>query len=183
MSRDSRYKVEHWITLTNLPASGREFLFEDQGVWQDLWHDAQCDIRVHTPLVATFTVFPHVDGFLIRGRLIGAVESPCHRCMEPAYTELRHDFEFFEAFDDPDELAEEEPRLRRAGADWELNDIAILWEEFLLAMPEKILCADICLGLCPHCGKNKNLEPCACATSDQRSALAAALQRAQIKIT
>lgn len=174
--------MEHWITLTNLPASGREFLFEDQEVWKTLWADAQYDIHVHTPLVATISVFPHADGFLIKGRLTGAVESQCHRCMEPAHIELRHNFELFEALEDIDEVEGEEPRLRRVGADWELNSTAILWEEFVLAMPEKILCADMCLGLCPRCGKNKNLESCACATAAQNSVLAAALQRAQIKI-
>lgn len=175
--------VERWITLINLPTSGREFSFEDQEVWQAMWRDAGYDMRPRSPLVATFSVFSHADGFHVRGTLRGSVETPCHRCIEPAGFELHHDFDLFEAHEDTNEIDGDESHLRLAGTEWELNIAALLWEEFVLAMPEKILCADMCLGLCPHCGKNRNMDPCACATSEQTSPLAAALQRARITTT
>lgn len=46
------------------------------------------------------------------------------------------------------------------GAEVNLGSLA---EEYLvLALPYLVLCSEKCLGLCPHCGKNKNIEPCAC---------------------
>jgi uncharacterized protein len=33
----------------------------------------------------------------------------------------------------------------------------------LLAVPLKLLCKDECKGLCPHCGKNRNIEACNCS--------------------
>ena len=38
-------------------------------------------------------------------------------------------------------------------------------EQIQLTIPMKPLCDDRCLGLCPHCGKNRNRESCQCETS------------------
>ena len=35
-------------------------------------------------------------------------------------------------------------------------------EQILLNMPNKVLCKDDCLGLCPDCGINLNKESCDC---------------------
>jgi len=32
----------------------------------------------------------------------------------------------------------------------------------LLAVPLKLVCKSDCKGLCPVCGKNRNVEPCSC---------------------
>src|SRR5215469_6251135 len=46
----------------------------------------------------------------------------------------------------------------------------VLREQTLLAVPLKVLCREDCKGLCPTCGKNRNVELCACAatTGDPR---------------
>jgi uncharacterized protein len=46
----------------------------------------------------------------------------------------------------------------------EINPAALAWEEFSLALPVKPLCRENCLGLCPVCGRNRNLESCDCGT-------------------
>src|SRR5438132_12535923 len=43
----------------------------------------------------------------------------------------------------------------------ELEDV--LREQILLALPLRTLCSEQCKGLCPHCGKNLNVEQCSCA--------------------
>ena len=83
--------------------------------------------------------------------------------------------EKFEAHDDVNVIEGEPTHLRNIDTGWELNAGGLLWEEFLLALPEKILCADTCLGLCPQCGKNRNMEQCACNNPDSQSPLARAL--------
>jgi uncharacterized protein len=49
-----------------------------------------------------------------------------------------------------------------------LRDLAI--EQVQLSIPMKPLCDDRCLGLCPHCGANRNREGCSCeaAGADER---------------
>lgn len=44
-----------------------------------------------------------------------------------------------------------------------LRDLAI--EQIQLTIPMKPLCNDDCLGLCPHCGINRNREACGCEES------------------
>mgnify|MGYP002859108503 CR=1 FL=1 len=45
-----------------------------------------------------------------------------------------------------------------------LDTDGMIEAEVHLGWPSKILCKDDCLGLCPVCGKNKNLESCDCDT-------------------
>jgi uncharacterized protein len=54
-----------------------------------------------------------------------------------------------------------------------------LREQILLALPIKNICRDDCAGLCPRCGQNRNLGPCACPPSpaDERWAPLARLKR------
>ncbi len=40
-----------------------------------------------------------------------------------------------------------------------------LREDIVLALPNRFLCDEQCLGLCPGCGKNRNREDCECANS------------------
>ena len=173
--------VEQWIGLTNLPAHGREFSFDDQGVWRELWREFRFDFDVAAPLVSTLEIVPQPGGFLIQGRITGTVKAMCHRCLEDAEVVIDHAFDTFEAHEDTEAIEGEETHLRNTDSGWELNVAGLLWEEFLLAVPEKILCADTCLGLCPHCGKNRNLEHCACCNLDDQSPLARALQGVKIK--
>jgi uncharacterized protein len=175
--------VEHWITLTDLPTLGREFSFDDQDIWRELWQEFHYVAEILTPLATTMTITPQPGGYLIHGRLTGIIAMACHRCSEDARVDLDHEFDLFEAHEDAEVIEGEETHLRGTDAGWELNVAALLWEEFLLAMPEKILCSDKCLGLCPHCGKNRNLDPCACEATENQSPLAQALRNVHIKTT
>lgn len=38
----------------------------------------------------------------------------------------------------------------------------VIRQAILLSTPTQVLCKPDCLGLCPHCGANRNLEPCDC---------------------
>jgi uncharacterized protein len=46
------------------------------------------------------------------------------------------------------------------GTGVETNDI--LWEQVALELPLKVVCSEACRGICPVCGKNRNLEECSC---------------------
>lgn len=175
--------VEHWITLTDLPTLGREFSFDDQDIWRELWRGFHFEAEILTPLVTTMTITPQPGGYLVHGQLTGSMTVACHRCSEDARVDLSHEFDLFEAHEDTEAIEGEDTHLRGTDTGWELNVAGLLWEEFLLAMPEKILCSDKCLGLCPHCGKNRNLDPCACGVTEDQSPLAQALRNVHIKTT
>ncbi len=68
-----------------------------------------------------------------------------------------HDFMILDS-----EVDEEVMRLSPEGRGVEINLPSLLWEEFILALPEKILCRLDCKGLCLYCGQNLNNAPCAC---------------------
>lgn len=106
---------------------------------------------------------------LFRGRVRGQLELRCSRCADP--------FRF--SFDAPLELLLEpfpqtgEPREpgieldpdelelgRYAGE--ELDFEPVLRDHLLLSWPMAPCCKEGCLGLCPVCGENRNLEPCQC---------------------
>lgn len=173
--------VEQWISLADIPAHGREFSFDDPEMWASLWMASHCEVTPIEPLRTTLTILPQAGGYFIQGLLVGALTAACHRCLEPAHVDLHQPFDTFESPEDTDD--DGEPcHLRHTDSGWELNISALLWEEFLLAMPEKILCADTCLGLCPHCGKNRNLETCVCGETEASSSLGQALQTIKVKL-
>jgi uncharacterized protein len=48
--------------------------------------------------------------------------------------------------------------------DGDAIDVAPIAEERIqMAIPMKPLCREDCLGLCPYCGKDRNVTPCDCA--------------------
>lgn len=160
-----------WLTLTDLPAEGREFSFSDQeaqDVWGGYFREFQLDVRPGRPMEAIFTVLPHTEdgltGVLVRGRLQGSVILPCSRCTCDVEHEVDLPFEFFEELGDAE--SGESQFLRREGENLELNPGEMLWEEFSLNLPGRVLCAADCQGLCPACGCNRNAEQCACAQAE-----------------
>lgn len=104
----------------------------------------------------------------LKGHLSVRVEAPCDRCLEPAKIPVDKDFdlsyypaEHLEAAAE-DEIDEEASEVAYYEGDrLELNDI--LREVVLLALPMQVICADSCKGICPACGRNRNLEDCRCA--------------------
>mgnify|MGYP003346268385 CR=1 FL=1 len=56
--------------------------------------------------------------------------------------------------------AAEKLLLPEEGAGMELEDI--LREQILLALPMQRVCSDVCKGICPVCGKNRNETGCDC---------------------
>ena len=72
-----------------------------------------------------------------------------------------HDFMILDT-----EVDEEVMRLSPEGRGVEINLAALLWEEFVLALPEKVLCKADCKGLCRNCGQNLNNGACSCKSDD-----------------
>jgi uncharacterized protein len=156
---------ELWLDITDIPATGREFSFSDQSIWTGSIAEFDLPHRLDAPgtgLAATFSVFPQKRGALLRGKISGAIVTPCDRCAEDATIAVDADFELFEEAPVAGEDSLEPGLLRRRGKVLELDVGSLLWEQFLLALPVKPLCDENCPGLCPRCGASLKNGPCGC---------------------
>ena len=103
----------------------------------------------------------------LRGELHTKASTPCGRCLKPV--ELPIDLRFAERFvpavswrnEQQYELEQEDLNVAVFdGEGIELDDL--IKEEILLAVPGHVLCREDCRGLCPVCGRDRNLESCEC---------------------
>ena len=118
-----------------------------------------------------------VDGTTVhlRGRLSGTIEVECARCLERYAVALGQELDLFympRVLGQP-EAQEEEVELSDRDVvvgyyDGERLDLGeVLREQVLLALPLKPLCREDCQGLCPRCGRNRNLSACGCAPEEE----------------
>ncbi|MCR5814889.1 MAG: DUF177 domain-containing protein [Desulfovibrio sp.] len=162
-----------FIAVNELPADGQEKIIEDQSLWQKGLVEFGMDVRITSPLQATVELTRFPQGCLVKGHLGGEVALPCRRCAEEIRCPIDYDFEDFEELpvqedDEEEEVALEndfnrESRISLVKGVPMLDLKALLWEEFMLALPDNPLCKPDCQGLCPVCGCNRNLGSCSCA--------------------
>lgn len=160
-----------WVELADIPAEGREFSFADQGFWKESLEAFGLRAVLARPLTAEVTVLPQDNGALVRGRLSGAAILPCSRCSEDFEQALDEEFEVFEETGGEGGTAEE-ARVVSEGGQLRLDLGAVLWEQFVLALPENPLCQEDCKGLCPKCGGNRNFRECGCSEAGDDPRLA-----------
>jgi uncharacterized protein len=134
-----------WQQKTPLHASGRAQLVEEiHGK-----HERIKDIRLNGSLDASF-------------------ELACARCLEPVVHPVVRSFDLLYRPLGAD-AGREELSVTSAEAEisyYEGEGLLLedaLREQVLLALPLKAICREDCKGLCPHCGKNLNIEQCSCA--------------------
>jgi len=109
-----------------------------------------------------------VKDIRLNGSLKTRVEMACARCLEPVLRDVAHEFDLLYRPQGAD-AGREELSVTSAEAEvsyyqgegLQLEDV--LQEQVLLALPLRAICRDDCKGLCPHCGKNLNVEKCNCA--------------------
>ena len=108
-----------------------------------------------------------VEDIHVLGDFSTVVEVRCARCIEPVPTKVGGDFDLLyrplgvDAGKEERSISEAETEIGYySGEGIELEDV--LREQILLALPAKVVCAESCRGFCPGCGKNLNVESCAC---------------------
>ena len=117
----------------------------------------------------------------VKGHLEVMIEAECDRCLELARFPLDSDFDlFYRPAPQPTTHTHEEVAIDPGeseiafyeGGGLELNEI--LREHVLLSLPMQRVCSDVCRGICPVCGANRNQTACHCQTKlidDRWSAL------------
>ncbi len=121
------------------------------------------------------------DVFLeVKGEAIW--ECACSRCLEPFEQGLKISSQFLGS-KDADLVARGSHTLGSQDLDvvflpeQEIDELALVREQFMLNVPMHPVCKDECQGLCPRCGKNWNKGRCNCSleSPQEPSALAKAL--------
>ena len=109
------------------------------------------------------------QGGYIRLSLSAEVDysSECARCLEPVTGRFSIDFERTVSDEKTlsKEAIEENDGEYAIMVDGRLNVDDELLEELLLMFPQKLLCSEDCMGLCPVCGKPKK-EGCGCVSKE-----------------
>ncbi|KRT35943.1 YceD family protein [Acetomicrobium hydrogeniformans] len=116
------------------------------------------------------------------------VEVPCARCLKPVLLDISEGYEYIYTLrkpsSEPDhELTEEEMSMVHIKF-WptHLDLSPQLWESIILSLPSVALCDPDCRGLCPHCGKDLNVDSCDCAFREVDPRLEA-LKKAKISLS
>ncbi len=106
-----------------------------------------------------------VEDIRLVGSLSTQVEVHCDRCLEPLERNITESFDLIyrpqgvDAAGDEIAISKAETEIGYyRGEGLLLEDV--LKEQILLALPVKQVCTVECKGLCPHCGRNLNVESC-----------------------
>ena len=112
-------------------------------------------------------------GILARGDFHLEIEATCSRCLGVYRCPVR--FHFEEEYLPVIALVggRSQPAAKEPGFVIDEHNILDLTEAVrqyaLLEMPMKPLCSEDCLGLCPTCGRNLNIGPCACVPQEKQA--------------
>ena len=146
------------------------------------------DLVQRSPLHASGSaeLLAHTDGEVrIRGRFTTEMTAQCDRCLAQATFPLDAGFDLFYrpvsfiAREEEVEIDEGEAEIGfYEGGGMELEDI--LREQVLLALPMQRVCSDVCKGICPVCGKNRNETECDCRVEPVNDRWGAALRKLQL---
>jgi uncharacterized protein len=111
-------------------------------------------------------IAPDGADVVVQGRLTATVPQTCGRCLEafPARVDASVDvrLEPRPGTGDTVELGMDDLDVDFYEND-QLDLSRVVETETTLALPMRPLCREDCRGLCPACGGNRNLVPCACA--------------------
>lgn len=143
-------------------------------------------LRQATPLEVSGTaeLVGPTQEIRLRGRLVVRMEADCDRCLSVASFPIDAGFDLFyqpegAGVDSEDvELGPGETEIDYyTGGGLELKDV--LREQVLLALPMQRVCREDCKGICPVCGKDRNVGDCGCTVrlADDRWAALKDLER------
>ena len=128
------------------------------------------DLAQATPLqiIGSAELLAHSDGEIrIQGKYRVEMTAECDRCLATARFPLDTRFDLFYrpmsdiAREEEIEIDEGEAEIGfYEGGGMELEEI--LREQVLLALPMQRVCSEVCKGICPVCGKNRNETACDC---------------------
>ena len=168
------------IHFNEIPEEGMRLDVND-----DSWFPERAVVRRTKPK-AVLLLKRSGDRVLVSGSIEVAVVFACDRCLEEYVNPQKIDFQLVL------EVAAPEGSLpERQNAEYEFDpgqievlffdgqfvDLGdLLYQQMILAVPQKNLCRFDCHGICEHCGANRNLEQCVCLSELRTSPFGALTQ-------
>lgn len=173
------------INVSKIPEGGMDIRFEREGSWfRGYLPEAAPTDWVPDRIDVACSVSRMKENVFIEGTAATTVEAPCGRCLEMTRQPVNASFRY--TFTPPPDQSKEEWELTAEDLDFayyeeDIIDLdALVFEQVMLHMPIKPLCAESCKGLCPRCGIDLNKATCRCQaeTFDERLA---ALKRFKVQ--
>lgn len=136
-------------------------------------------VRVVSPVTLVFDIDKQEIGrYRLAGRVDGTLGLTCSRCLEPFTLPVDTSFDLryvprTENTGEGEREIEEDDLTTAFYTNAHIDLGQLMAEQFQLALPMKPLCAESCLGLCPHCGTNLNTGTCNCRQTWEDPRLAA----------
>jgi DUF177 domain-containing protein len=99
--------------------------------------------------------------------LIGASGGfQCDRCLKGFQQSLSPRYQMYYLYEEPEGLNLDPMEVQIVPHGTSVIDISDdVRQTILLSIPLKLLCKEDCKGLCPHCGKDRNIEECSCGST------------------
>jgi uncharacterized protein len=120
------------------------------------------DILDASPLHVSLKALHQDEVAEVTGQLSIDVEQPCSRCLNPVKQKLVIPFhETFARAADESESDDEDEETHYVKDD-KIELLPYLIENVMMALPYVPLCDEECLGLCPVCGVDRNVQACNC---------------------
>ncbi len=155
------------IDLRTITQDTRRFEFSlGRNWWKSTEHQDPVQ-ALDTPLEVTVEIYKVGQRYSLSGEIKGGLSLICDRCLEPYHRDIRSVFKVILALPVIDsgktdvELAEKDMEVGFINDD-EIDLREIIREQVYLTIPMKSLCREDCLGLCPGCGTNLNMDDCQC---------------------
>ena len=153
-----------------IPEEGLDLRFSQEGDWfSKLVADAdkldfsirQVDVSCRVAMVR--------EKIFIEGSLEALLDQPCCRCLEMSRVSVRTAFRYV-LIPEGSQGAQVVQAEFGAYHEDQIDLNPLIFEQIVLQIPMKVLCADTCKGLCPRCGVNLNVTECDCRveSADER---------------
>lgn len=162
------------ITVLHIPSGGLSRSFsakaQDFPVLAELIDTGEYTFSA--PIDVSLTARVQVgDVIEVTGQISTSLSMACGRCLEPFEYTFRQSFVlgFVKTSGDERIPDDEELEIREdeIGTEYYTGDVIelkhIIQEQVVLGLPLHPLCSDVCKGLCPTCGANRNMAPCTCS--------------------
>lgn len=136
---------------------------------------ADTDIEFVSPIKGKITITNSGRLLLARGDFDTAIEMECARCLADVRQQVHGEIEEQYTIVDVDAaggkdvvpaiIPDEENEVPDGLFDGVVMNVNVLIRQSaILGAPWSVLCKEDCAGLCPSCGKNKNLGACNCSS-------------------
>ena len=150
---------EFRINISNLSEGLHDYTFESKAELLEL----------PSEYIGTVSIQAHLEKsnrqLFLRATVQGSVDCTCDRCLEGFRQAIETRYTVVYAPDDRSMagVKKEEDEVQILPPDANYVDLDEDVRQYLIiAVPQKMLCAEDCKGICPACGANKNRKNCNC---------------------